>query len=302
MLLTLLTASGLGLLGIVAISCCLWWHPDPATRVGSPGVGLQQARPPVLRSNGLQTTTEDTSSNASLFHRNMMTDAPTDDVRGYRRRRQKPVSRSTQNNVRAVPPSTTSLGTMSASAASAAVVKKQEGRLTAAEKESGLARMNRLRHDLVSLPATNALPASKGPVSPLVWDTRLESVAQEWADGCPSGHRPNNAYGENLAWSTRNDLVTSVDMWDAERANVDKSVVRKQGAAGFKFGTKQSDWCRGGWSACGHATQQLWAQTQRVGCARSTTPCTLQGHPVSLVVCNYDPPGNYQEQQVYPIA
>ena len=171
-----------------------------------------------------------------------------------------------------------------------------------AEKEAGLARMNQLRQNLVSLPATDALPAAKMPVAPLVWDARLESIAQAWADGCPSGHRPNNAYGENLAWSTRNDLVTSVNMWDAERANVDKAAVRKQGAAAFKFSTQQSDWCKGGWGACGHATQQLWATTQRVGCARSSTSCTLQGHPLSLVVCNYDPPGNYQDKQVYPTA
>jgi hypothetical protein len=182
----------------------------------------------------------------------------------------------------------------------------QDGRLTAEEKEAGLARMNRLRQNLASLPETDALPASKRAVPALVWDERLEKTAQEWADACPSGHRPNNAYGENMAWATRNDLVTSVNMWDAERANVDKAAVRRQGAAGFTFSTRQPDWCRGGWGACGHATQQLWADTRRVGCARSTTPCTLRGakgaNTVSLVVCNYDPPGNYQDKQVYAIS
>ena len=176
------------------------------------------------------------------------------------------------------------------------------GRLTAEEKRAGLERMNELRRQLVSLPPSDALPAAKQVVPPLVWDERLEAAAQEWADGCPTGHRPRNPYGENMAWATSNDLVASANLWDAERANIDKAAVRRQGAGAFTFSTLQQDWCRGGWGACGHATQQLWAETRRVGCARASTPCTVQGRQMSLVVCNYDPPGNYENRQVYRAA
>jgi len=174
--------------------------------------------------------------------------------------------------------------------------------------------MNALRAQLTTLPDSDALPRAARPLPPLKWDPEAERVAQEWADGCPAGHRPGNRrYGENLAWSTDNDLVRAVDLWDGERAHIDKTAIAAQGAGAFSYllpgagNSKGADWCRGGASRCGHLTQQLAASTTSVGCARSTTPCGIPGvgggggggNRVSLIVCNYSPPGNYIGRPVY---
>ncbi|XP_059177212.1 uncharacterized protein LOC131956682 isoform X2 [Physella acuta] len=47
--------------------------------------------------------------------------------------------------------------------------------------------------------------------------------------------------------------------------------------------------------SCGHYTQVVWRATKRVGCA--VTHCN--GWMENLVVCKYDPPGNYIGQQPY---
>ena len=174
------------------------------------------------------------------------------------------------------------------------------GRLTNAEKTAGLARMNELRRNLTTLPDSDPLPAASQPLVELKWDDELERQAQEWADGCPEGHRPQNKNGENMAWATSRttDLVTAVDMFDSERRFVQKSELKN----GFVFDTgRNAKWCKNGdWSACGHLTQQLWNSTTRVGCARSSTPCKLGGRDATLIVCNYAPAGNFQGRPVYP--
>ena len=221
-------------------------------------------------------------------------------------------------------------------AATAAVT----GRLTDEEKRAGLARMNQLRAQLTALPATDALPRAAKPLPPLVWSAEAERLAQDWADRCPSGHRPaseaalwaserasgsgyGTSYGENMAWSTNATLVSAVNLWDDERSLIDKQAIAAQGAAGFTYAvnsgaTRDAEkWCRGGAGQCGHLTQQLAAATTSVGCARSTTPCGIPGRApsgadqrssptgggnVSLIVCNYSPPGNFIGRQVYAAA
>jgi hypothetical protein len=170
------------------------------------------------------------------------------------------------------------------------------GPLTAREKLDGLAEMNRLRATLSVLPPSDKLPKARVAVAPLVWDDALERQAQDWADRCPSGHRPQNPHGENLAWQTGGNVVTAVRAWDSERTDI------KKPAAGAPFvftSANGGTWCTGGWQKCGHATQQLWADTKRVGCARSTRPCAIGGYSLPLVVCNYDPPGNVENQPIY---
>lgn len=39
----------------------------------------------------------------------------------------------------------------------------------------------------------------------------------------------------------------------------------------------------------GHATQMLWTDTERLGCARATCEDS-NGTPYTYVTCNYDPP------------
>jgi pathogenesis-related protein 1 len=52
---------------------------------------------------------------------------------------------------------------------------------------------------------------------------------------------------------------------------------------------------------CGHYTQVVWRHTRRVGCAVAS--CTggspFRANDWTLVVCNYDPPGNVVGERPY---
>jgi hypothetical protein len=50
-------------------------------------------------------------------------------------------------------------------------------------------------------------------------------------------------------------------------------------------------------NGCGHYTQVVWRNTERVGCGYST--CQAQGFNFEVWVCNYDPPGNFIGQAPY---
>ena len=104
----------------------------------------------------------------------------------------------------------------------------------------------------------------------LVWDDKLEKMAQAWADRCEFEHS-RTKYGENLAAGTHGALPAErvVEMWYEEIAGYD-----------FK---------RGGFSMeTGHFTQVVWKGTTRLGCAMAACP------QWDLWVCNYDPPGNVE--------
>jgi pathogenesis-related protein 1 len=54
--------------------------------------------------------------------------------------------------------------------------------------------------------------------------------------------------------------------------------------------------CKSG-AQCGHYTQIVWADTQRVGCGVAT--CNMLGTRGQFVVCDYEPPGNFVGQKPY---
>jgi cysteine-rich secretory family protein len=145
--------------------------------------------------------------------------------------------------------------------------------LTPADKATMLSLLNKAR-------AAASPPAAAMP--PLVWDARLETIAQTWVNSCtdiaqPVGlldHNPNRSkgypvyVGENIAGSS--GLITpakAVELWMSEAANYDFT----------------SDRCTG---ACGHYKQVVNAATTAVGCARSSCP-HLQFS--STLVCNFAP-------------
>ena len=47
------------------------------------------------------------------------------------------------------------------------------------------------------------------------------------------------------------------------------------------------------WHAVGHYTQMIWKNTTGVGCALAT------GRAWDVLVCRYDPPGNYMGEAPY---
>lgn len=155
---------------------------------------------------------------------------------------------------------------------------------------------------------TAAHNAARADLSPevslpvLSWSQDLADFAQEWSDNLASRcgvieHRNQRSYGENIALrsSTRVTQPFSprevVAGWAAEEACWD-------------FGTIQgSERCDAACAAdinssgCGHYTQIIWRDTERVGCGYSS--CVDERLTFEIWVCNYDPPGNFIGQAPY---
>jgi pathogenesis-related protein 1 len=134
----------------------------------------------------------------------------------------------------------------------------------------------------------------------LVWDDQLAAYSQQWANQLAeqrkgtiahrSGRDRAKDYGENLAYrwwsSTRPSGYTTqavVKQWGDEKKF-------------FRSGRNFDKCCVGG--NCGHYTQMIWAQTQKVGCGMVEYP--HKGGMAEVWVCNYDPPGNWLDQN--PLA
>ncbi|PVD20621.1 hypothetical protein C0Q70_18779 [Pomacea canaliculata] len=127
------------------------------------------------------------------------------------------------------------------------------------------------------------------------WNSKLEQLAQDWADGCNFEHRRDTpgvptgfSYnGENLYAATHTyDPVFILRGWHDE----------EEIAYDYETGD-----CK---SVCGHYTQVVWASSYAVGCG--VTYCSTlrnvnfnQGY---YVVCNYGPGGNYAGQKPYKLG
>jgi len=134
----------------------------------------------------------------------------------------------------------------------------------------------------VILSEHNRVRADVG-VAPLRWSGGLAQVAQKWADhlaasSCSLTHSRGSGYGENLFMGTSGyyGVKEAVRAWESEKK--------------YYHGGKIS---RNNGHATGHYTQIVWRNTQGVGCAQSN--CKGQ----TIVVCNYNPPGNYMGKSPY---
>ncbi|MCJ7547003.1 MAG: CAP domain-containing protein [Deltaproteobacteria bacterium] len=125
-------------------------------------------------------------------------------------------------------------------------------------------------------------------VGPLHWSKQLAIYAEEWADHlaatkCRMQHRPQSGqwkqeYGENLFMGTAGyyGAADAVKAWVSEKKY-------------YKGGTLTSF----NWRASGHYTQVVWKDTKELGCAKVGCKGNI------IVVCNYDPPGNFLGQKPY---
>ncbi|MEK8020524.1 MAG: CAP domain-containing protein [Candidatus Parabeggiatoa sp.] len=120
-------------------------------------------------------------------------------------------------------------------------------------------------------------------VGGLQWSWKLAGYAQSWADhlagsGCRMQHRQGDNYGENLFMGTVGyyNAVEAAKSWDTE-----KQYYRGQALSSSN------------WYASGHYTQMVWRDTRYMGCGQSQCNGSL------IVVCNYDPPGNYMGRRPY---
>lgn len=125
-------------------------------------------------------------------------------------------------------------------------------------------------------------------VAPLSWSPEIAAYAQNWADylaqnGCSLQHRPRSGkwkqiYGENAFIGTRNyyRAESSAQSWAKEKIYYHGGVLNNSN-----------------WNKSGHYTQMVWKNSARIGCGQSECKDML------IVICNYDPPGNFMGEKPY---
>jgi pathogenesis-related protein 1 len=144
------------------------------------------------------------------------------------------------------------------------------------------------KHDIKVLLAEHNRARADVRVKPLKWSNKIARFSGAWAErlakkGCKIKHRPRGGkwqqqYGENLFIGTRSyyGLAEAVRAWESEKKD-------------YKGGPVT----RSNFRPIGHYTQMVWHNTTHVGCAQSFC------RDLRIVVCNYDPPGNYLGQKPY---
>jgi hypothetical protein len=119
------------------------------------------------------------------------------------------------------------------------------------------------------------------PIPPVSWSDEVATTSQEWANhlrdtmDCGLQHAQGTGYGENLAAGSNVGAERAVDMWANEKSNYVYSPEYE-----FESNT-------------GHYTQIVWRKSIRIGCASAS--CGRS----SVVVCRYDPPGNYIGNEIF---
>ncbi|KAF5199828.1 Pathogenesis-related protein [Thalictrum thalictroides] len=120
-------------------------------------------------------------------------------------------------------------------------------------------------------------------VPPLKWNSKLATYARVYSNqrrkDCKLIHSPGYGFGETLFWGqgkkwTAKDAVIA---WVAEK----------------KWYHYDTNSCSSG-KQCGHYTQIVWHNTERVGCAKII--CDTGD---SFIACEYHPPGNYIGEKPY---
>lgn len=135
------------------------------------------------------------------------------------------------------------------------------------------------------LAAHNSLRSAVG-VPPLTWSVALAAKAQAWANKLAEKNRgdqwvlQHSGPAENLAGgfiSADSPAQRVLRGWGDEKANFDPN----------------TRLCISG-KVCGHYTQVVWRKTTQVGCGVAVNP-----NGKYILVCNYDPPGNYIGEPAY---
>ncbi len=128
----------------------------------------------------------------------------------------------------------------------------------------------------------NEIREAVGVLTPLSWNTALALSAQSHADAlAESGTmvHSQNGHGENIYASFEQASYSdAVNAWFAENVYYDYA----------------SNSCIGG-QTCEHYTQLVWEETTEVGCGKAT----IGTQNSTVVVCQYNPPGNIAGELPY---
>ncbi|KAG5942576.1 hypothetical protein E4U60_007190 [Claviceps pazoutovae] len=133
---------------------------------------------------------------------------------------------------------------------------------------------------------------------PLEWDETLAQYAANTAKGCVFEHdmkQGSGNYGQNLASSGISDDISGQEIKYIGQAISEQWYNKEINSFSSFYGMAQPP--SESFHAYGHATQLLWKDTRKVGCATVKCPAgTIFGMNSQYSVCNYGPPGNVQGQ------
>lgn len=114
------------------------------------------------------------------------------------------------------------------------------------------------------------------------WDKKLARYARRWSMKIQNECAMNHSYGpfgENMFWG-------KYDHWTPTEAV-------QSWALEYKDYDRDTNTCRPN-TMCGHYTQIVWHESLRLGCTR--TRCS---NGSVLLICEYDPPGNYVNESPF---
>lgn len=135
-----------------------------------------------------------------------------------------------------------------------------------------------------------AVPRPQPSLPSLAWSPSAAEVARGYAAKCRFRHNSSRgAYGENLfAMSDHQPAAAvvpaAIRSWSTEASDYDLA----------RNACKKS-------KVCGHYTQMVWRDTRHLGCAiqHCDKGAPFGSGPWTLVVCNYEPPGNVVGRKPY---
>merc|ERR1712137_617740 len=135
---------------------------------------------------------------------------------------------------------------------------------------------------------TNVNPPANPPIPNVSYDANIETnVAGPYASQCVIAHNPNrgqlgeNIYAESPYTSFTNALRNAMFYWAGE--------------VQYYTITATSQSCQSG-KVCGHYTQVVWENSTTIGCGVANC------NNMAFVVCNYSPPGNWNNLLPYRVA
>lgn len=142
--------------------------------------------------------------------------------------------------------------------------------------------------DSHNLYRNNTNPRAKN-MKDIRWSDDLAQSSMQWAKQCKWQHSNTKNVGENLYATT------------IKNKNFDPSIAVKSWGDEGEYYNYNNNSCQKG-KQCGHYTQVVWANSDKVGCAINTCDkLDGSGFPSggTFVVCQYSPPGNYVNQKPY---